>query len=177
MPRGPPYAQRELHLQIRCRLLMNQIQTITDDEDQVQLNQQSHADTSLTAPQSPFPTGSQDHLRSISRACHPFHTPHPLLLISGLVQRTMIHFVQRGCIKLRKELGGISSGCRRILIPRDRVIHLLDTLLNLMLRCHLINPVPLSLICPATRIDLVYFLFPRGGVSPQSILSGVGSIS
>jgi hypothetical protein len=153
---------------------MNQIQTITDDEDQVQLNQQSHADTSLTAPQSPFPTDSKDHLRSTSPASHPFHTPHPRLLISEPVQRTMIHFVQRGCIKLQRELGGISSGCRRILIPRDRVIHLLDILPNLMSRCHLINPVPLSLICPARRIDSVYFLFPRGRVAPQSIRSGAG---
>jgi hypothetical protein len=155
---------------------MNQIQTITDDQDQVQLNQQSHADTSLTAPQSPFPTDSQDHLRSTSPASHPFHTPHPLLLISEPVQRIMTPFAQRGCIKLQKELGGTSSGCRRIPIPRDRVIHLLDILPNLMLRCHLTSPDRPSRISSATRIDLVYFLFPRGRVSPQSILSGVGSI-
>ena len=154
---------------------MDQIQTITDAQDQAQLNQQSHADTSLTAPQSPFPTDSQDHLRSTSRACHPFHTLHPRLPISEPVRRIMTHFAQRGCIKRQRELGGISSGCRGILIPRDQVIHLLDTRPSLMFRCHLINPDRLSLLFRATKIDPVYYLFPQGRVSPRSIPSGAGS--
>ena len=152
---------------------MNQIQTITDAQDQAQPNQQSHADTSLTAPQSPFRTDSSDHLQLISPASHPFHIPHPLRLISGPAQRIMIHSAQRDCIKLQKELGGISSGCRRIPIPRDRVIPLHDILLDLMSHCHLTNRDHLSRKSPAMTIDLVNYLFPQGKVS-QSIPSGVG---
>jgi len=153
---------------------MNQIQTITDAQDQAQPNQQSHADTSLTAPQSPFRTDSSDHLQLISPASHPFHIPHPLRLISGPVQRIMIHSAQRDCIKLQKELGGISSGCRRIQIPRDLAIHLHDILLDLMSHCHLTNRDHLSHIFPGMTIDLVYYLSLRGRVS-QSIPPGVES--
>jgi len=86
----------------------------------------------------------------------------------------MIHFAQRGCIKLQKELGGISSGCRRIVIPRDLAIHLHDILLDLMSHCHLTNRDHLSRISPAMTIDLVCSLSLRDRVS-QSIPSGVES--
>ena len=77
----------------------------------------------------------------------------------------MIHSAQKDCIKLQKELGGISSGCRRIPIPRDLAIHLHDILLDLMSHCHLTSPVLLSLISPAMKIDLVCYLSQQGKAS------------
>lgn len=149
---------------------MNQIQLIIDTQTQDRPNQTSHADMSHTAPQ--CRTDSPDHLRSTSPASHLLHTLRPPLLNLGPDPSITIHSAQRDCIKPRKELEGISNGCRKTQTPREQTTHLPDTLRNQMSLCRLTSLVHLSHTFTAMRIDLVYYLFPRGR-DYQFIPSGV----
>ena len=128
--RGPPYAHREwrfpkLIAPSQSNVIINdQIRITIDDLDMH--HRRYPAATNHIALLTH--TDSQDHLHSTFPVYHLFRILRPPHVNSGLVRKTMIHFVQRDCIKLQKVHGGISNGCRNM--ATNPIIHLHDSRLG-----------------------------------------------